>query len=191
MWRAAKEDLARRRRAHWPTSVRAAVDEEGAPTPSLADFLQVYDEDDNVWWRLSCGHHQNLLDEALERLDELGLVVRVLALWSDEDLDHEDLLWSVRGDKVTLAVMCSDFFTWGTADSEGVDEAGFPVLAQAVMDAGAVGCEDWGARLYAARRRRMRPQGACYEHIPEVLWPLFDACGPEREIDMFNPRPHP
>lgn len=55
----------------WPASVQAAVDGDGAPTPSLADFRQIYDEDDSIWWRLSCGHHQNLLDEALGELDAL------------------------------------------------------------------------------------------------------------------------
>lgn len=90
-WRAAKEQIARHRRAKWPATVQAAVDEEGAPTPSLADFRAVYDEDDNVWWRLDCGHHQNLLDEALARLDELQSVNATLrsAARQLEDTDGE------------------------------------------------------------------------------------------------------
>ena len=40
--------------------------------------------------------------------------------------------------------------------------------------------------LYAARRRGMRPQGACYPK-DKRLWSLFDACGPEREKGIGNP----
>ena len=39
-----------------------------------------------------------------------------------------------------------------------------------------------------ARTRKQRPQGACYPH-DRRFWPLFDACGPEREIDSGNPYP--
>lgn len=43
------------------------------------------------------------------------------------------------------------------------------------------------SELFAARVRGMRPQGACYKGYPKDLWPLFDACGPERETGMGNP----
>lgn len=43
--------------------------------------------------------------------------------------------------------------------------------------------------LFAARVRSMRPQGAAYKvRYDKSIWPLFDACGPEREIGMGNPR---
>lgn len=38
------------------------------PTPSLDEFLAAYDADDNEWWYLGSGHHQNLFDEAVERM---------------------------------------------------------------------------------------------------------------------------
>lgn len=41
--------------------------------------------------------------------------------------------------------------------------------------------------LFACRSRKMRPQGACYPDDHPELWPLFDACGPEREVGMGNP----
>jgi hypothetical protein len=46
------------------------------------------------------------------------------------------------------------------------------------------------AELYAARIRKMRPQGAAY---PEraATQALFDACGPERAIGFGNPRRPP
>jgi hypothetical protein len=28
-------------------------------------------EDPNVWWRLECGHHQNLFDEVVEEVERL------------------------------------------------------------------------------------------------------------------------
>lgn len=38
-------------------------------TPSLDAFLVAYAADDNEWWRLDCGDHQNLFDEAIDRLN--------------------------------------------------------------------------------------------------------------------------
>lgn len=38
------------------------------PTISLDAFLPVYDENDNVWWTLDPGDHQNLFDEAIKQL---------------------------------------------------------------------------------------------------------------------------
>ena len=38
----------------------------------------------------------------------------------------------------------------------------------------------YGTELFSARVRKMRPQGASYKLYPKELWPLFDACGPER-----------
>jgi hypothetical protein len=39
-----------------------------AVTPKLDDFLVEYEQDDNVWWRLACGHHMNLFEEAVSRM---------------------------------------------------------------------------------------------------------------------------
>jgi len=36
-------------------------------TPTLDEFNAMYDEDDNIWWRIACGHHQNLYEAAVER----------------------------------------------------------------------------------------------------------------------------
>lgn len=45
-------------------------------TPSLDDFRQSYETDNNAWWRLECGHHMNLFDAALERLDAMQELAR-------------------------------------------------------------------------------------------------------------------
>lgn len=42
---------------------------DGDPTPDLDTFLVAYALDDNHWWRLSCGHHQNLFEEAVARME--------------------------------------------------------------------------------------------------------------------------
>ena len=42
------------------------------PSPTLAAFLPRYESDDNEWWRLSSGDHQNLFDEAVEALEEIA-----------------------------------------------------------------------------------------------------------------------
>jgi hypothetical protein len=40
-------------------------------TPPLDEFLTDYNDNDNIWWAMSCGHHMNLFDAAIERIDEL------------------------------------------------------------------------------------------------------------------------
>lgn len=124
------------------------------------------------------------------------LTTRILDLWWREELDHDDLWWrvpNVEDDEVEWWTMCSDFFAWGGGDAEGLTEESLPDLTQAITDIKTIDSTEvsWAGRLYAARRRKMRPQGAYYEQIPEVLWPLFDACGPEREVGLSNPHPHP
>jgi hypothetical protein len=52
-----------------PTSVEAMYNDDHAPTAPLDEFLAAYLDDDNWWWRISCGHHMNLFDEAIERID--------------------------------------------------------------------------------------------------------------------------
>jgi hypothetical protein len=59
-----------------PESVHAMM-YGGAQTPTapLADFLTAYAEDDNWWWRISCGHHLNLFREAVDRITELEYAI--------------------------------------------------------------------------------------------------------------------
>lgn len=51
-----------------PPSVKAMIDEENAPTGPLDEFADAYANNDNLWWYLACGHHQNLFEEAIDRL---------------------------------------------------------------------------------------------------------------------------
>ena len=44
-------------------------DREG--TPSIAEYLEAEKHDSNLWWRISCGHHQNLFGQAMDVIDGL------------------------------------------------------------------------------------------------------------------------
>jgi hypothetical protein len=52
-----------------PAGVEAMNTDSKAPTADFDQFVAVYAEDDNWWWRIGCGHHMNLFDEAIERID--------------------------------------------------------------------------------------------------------------------------
>lgn len=57
-----------------PASVREMEVNPQAPTCPLEDFLEAMRQDDNWWWRIACGHHLNLFEAALERMEaaEIG-----------------------------------------------------------------------------------------------------------------------
>jgi hypothetical protein len=82
-------------------------------------------------------------------------------------------------------VNANDLFYWGVADGVEIRDEDIPIFDQALID-----CEGnfaLAGDLYCARKEKMRPQGAVYSSIPKKFWGLFDACGPEREIDRGNP----
>lgn len=123
-------------------------------------------------------------------------ILKVLSITARHD-QHHDIWWRTDGEyaPVTFFVLCNDLFWWATADSERVTPENVGELERAYEDAAAaheIG-EVYGAALFCARVRGMRPQGAAYPQEPE-MWGLFDACGPERIPDkepFGNPRPHP
>lgn len=45
-------------------------------SPSLAEFREMEAVDSNIFWRLESGDHQNLLDAAMEEIDELKAALR-------------------------------------------------------------------------------------------------------------------
>lgn len=130
---------------------------------------------------------------------DMEFVRRVLEVFDKYD-QHDDLWWRTGKEygggqynqPAQFLAKCSDVFWWGTADCEDITPENIGELEQAMADAKAA-CkhgEIYGAMLFCARVRKLRPQGACYPKEPE-LWPLFDACGPHRETGMGNPHPHP
>jgi len=46
------------------------VTDPQAATPPLDEYLAAEKEDGNIFWRIGCGHHENLLDAAVEQRDE-------------------------------------------------------------------------------------------------------------------------
>lgn len=133
----------------------------------------------------------------MDRLDFIEAILRIL----DEADCHDGLYWnSRRGDGVIhLSVRCSDVFEWGTADGEDIEtDEDVELLRQCLADLNEAS-EDYGdcylPELYAARRRRQRPQGAWFapkrwelaDGAGEIRQLFLDA-GPERPIDLFNPQ---
>jgi hypothetical protein len=123
--------------------------------------------------------------------EQLAFIMRVLRVTALENCD--DIWWRTDSEYAPLTIMtnCSDCFWWGSADGDRVTPENIDVFEQAYVDLKAIEKDDctarcYGTMLFSARLRKMRPQGAAY---PEnrVLWPLFDACGPERVVERGNP----
>lgn len=115
-------------------------------------------------------------------------VLRVLDIIARADL-RDSLFWRTDGKyaPVSFFINCSDVFAWGGADCEPLTADDVDNFVKALADTQAVGGSNaYGPELYCARRRGMRPQGAVYPK-DKRLWPLFDACGPEREVGPGNP----
>lgn len=121
---------------------------------------------------------------------DLDFVTRVLKAFEFDATDS--LWWRFDNGELRVFAKCSDFFHWGSADLEEIQPSDLELLEQAVKDTVAADNTNvWVGELFCARKRKMRPQGACYKHLPEALWPLFDAAGPVRETDLRNPHKHP
>lgn len=108
--------------------------------------------------------------------------------------DHASWFWRMDGNRVKLFANCSDIFDWGCADGEEITPENIGQLRAAYADCKAVEgyvgtC--YGAELFCARVRQMRPQGAYYEGMSPAIAALFDACGPLREVGLGNPKKHP
>lgn len=119
-----------------------------------------------------------------------GFISRLLLATYKADC-RVDLSWHFDEEgQVHFFINCSDAFHWATSDAEDVTEANIEAFEKA--------CEECkssrlgqGPLLFCARMRGMRPQGAMYKYIEDELWPLFDACGPERSLSEFGNTPKP
>jgi len=117
-------------------------------------------------------------------------VMDVLAFVAAHDI-HGMLIWRTDGAyaPITFWVNSNDILCWGCADCVEINEETFPLLQQSVDDCKAIDSvcgAVYGCDLFACRVSKMRPQGAAYPK-DRALWPLFDACGPEREVGLGNP----
>jgi hypothetical protein len=113
--------------------------------------------------------------------DDLKFITEVLAIW---EKDVIDLYWRSGKDRVRFYVNCNDVFAWACADAVEITPENVHLLKKSLEDTKGDAC---AGDLFCARVYEMRPQGACYSYYPKELWPLFDACGPEREVGFGNP----
>lgn len=119
-------------------------------------------------------------------------ILRVLQAFDRAD-SYDSLFWKARVDEpIRFFANCSDLFYWATADAEEILPEDLPLLEQTLEELIEIDERHLLAELFCARKRGMRPQGACYRGMygfrnPEVRT-LFDACGPERETDLWNPK---
>jgi hypothetical protein len=137
---------------------------------------------------------------------DMEFVRRVLAIFNGfHGQDGENLHFRVDGKyaPVSFFVNCNDAFWWGCADGEEITPENVGEMERALADCLALDKEldrppgrgvyagIYADVLFCCRVRKMRPQGATYDHLPKELWPLLDACGPPREVTPGNPKPHP
>ena len=114
----------------------------------------------------------------------IQFILDLLRLLGKEEL-YDAVWWTAD---LHFFVGCNDVFGYACADAEEITPEQLPLLRQAIADAkeadNVVG-SCYGCLLFAARVRGMRPLKASYPR-EQKLWPLFDACGPEREIGFWN-----
>lgn len=129
-------------------------------------------------------------DDEKPEPSDFETIRRAFAVFNGFDGPSSDELWWRTDPEyapITLLVNCNDLFFWGSADCERLGPSNIEALEQALTDARAAGDEHNAHLLWCARQRGMRPQGAFYKHFEEGIRPLFDACGPEREVGFGNP----
>lgn len=128
-----------------------------------------------------------------ETAKDYEFALRVLGAVARADV-HDTLWWQTHGEwaPITFFVNCSDLFARATADVERITPDNVDALERAFADVRAAtgGDPTYGPMLFCARTRKRRPRGAAYPS-DHRLWPLFDACGPERELGLLNPSPQP
>src|SRR4051812_1287044 len=140
--------------------------------------------------------HQAHADQAPQLEAGPDFVTRVLELFSLSHADaYGDLFWRVDDGEVRLFANVSDVFAWAGSDCEPIPPDTLPALEQAYTDLKAIEAEEFTAELYTARQRGQRPQGAAYPSGTHEAWrkvsALYDACGPERELGLGNPKAAP
>jgi hypothetical protein len=110
----------------------------------------------------------------------------VFALFAEAGDFEAGISWRVdmtpgRNRDMTLYAECSDLFHWATADYEEITAADIPLLRQALDDLKPLHAGYELGHLFAARKRRLRPQRPCYNGMPADVAALYDACCTEEE----------
>ena len=110
-------------------------------------------------------------------------ILDVLRLFDETDC-YGMLFWRCKeSGSVEFFVIVNDVFWWATADLEPITPEDLPAMRQAIEDVRRVAGDNVDMyeafKLWACRKRKMRPQRPAYPQN-ERLRALFDACGPER-----------
>lgn len=135
-----------------------------------------------------------------EQLEEL----KALTEWVYET--DAEFYWIKCDDEICRPVInVNDVFSWACAEGEIVHSKDLPDIRKAIGDVTTAMGSDvlatiYGPMLWAARKNKIRPQGAAYPKADcvgdarydwEALRVLFDECGPERKLGIGNPLPRP
>ena len=121
-----------------------------------------------------------------EQLRHLDQVIQLMNWY-----DAGDIEFGCNGG-VVPRFNTNDLFYWGCGDAEDITPDDMGLLNSTASELEAMGKSCYLGVLFAARKRRLRPQGACYPERDLDLCLLLDACGPYREPQLGNPqeRPH-
>jgi hypothetical protein len=110
----------------------------------------------------------------------------VFALFAEADDFDCGVIWRVDmtpggNREMRLFAQCNDLFFWAAADAEEITAGDVPLLRQALADLGPLRAQYEMGRLFAARKRKLRPQKPCYRDIDPQVAALYDACCAEEE----------
>lgn len=117
----------------------------------------------------------------------------VFALFEAADDFDCGVIWRVdmtpgAGREMRLFAECNDLFHWACADAEEITVEDIPLLRQTLEDLKPLRAEYELGHLFAARKRRLRPQKPCYKDMDPPVAALYDACCTEAERTAASER---
>ena len=117
----------------------------------------------------------------------------VFALFAEAEDFEAGLYWRVdmtegHGREMRLSAECNDLFFWATADFEDITTGDIPLLRRTLEDLRAVDAVEELGHLFAARKRKMRPQPPCYKGLAPEVAALYDACCTDEERRQADER---
>lgn len=176
--------------SQWPGDVDAVTryqtkswdDERGGYVDSEPHFATYIDCSDTFFW--GCGDSEDVTDETIGILasviDELLPVYHKIAAESKENYTLKSAAQADGYNAWREANPSTDANGWGRSEE-------FKKIDQQFYSASPYHVDIALTDLFAARVRKLRPQGACYTRYPKRLWHLFDEAGPVRETGIGNP----
>jgi hypothetical protein len=117
----------------------------------------------------------------------------VFALFAEADDFDCGVFWRVdmspgANREMRLFAQCNDLFHWATADAEEITADDVPLLRQTLDDLKPLRAEYELGNLFAARKRKLRPQEPCYKDMDPPVAALYDACCTEEERKAADDR---